>query len=160
MGTKTFLLADDDRDDIDMFCEALLSIDPSIICHFAGNGRLALKMLNELKEKPHIIFLDVNMPVMTGWQCLKLLKEDEQYKHLPVIVTSTSSHLRELDMAAEFGALCYFTKPNNFDELTRVLQVIVANLGAGLEDALTNLQASGSKCVYTFRDGNTRTKNT
>jgi CheY-like chemotaxis protein len=136
MDKKIFLLVDDDLDDTEMFCEALASIDNSIVCHCAGNGQEALQTLNTLYEKPNIIFLDVNMPVMNGWQCLKHLKEDERYKQIPVIIVSTSSHKRESEIAADLGALCYLTKPNDFDELTIVLQVIVANLDDGLSSAL------------------------
>ncbi len=154
MAQKVFLLADDDRDDTEMFCEALTGIDNSIICHCATDGRGALRKLDELAEKPQLIFLDVNMPVMNGWQCLKLLKEDELYKHIPVIIVSTSSNQRELDIAAELGALCYFTKPNDFNELTKVLQVVAESLGVGLENALQNLQAGGSQFVFAFTNGN------
>lgn len=152
MDHKVILLADDDSDDTEMFCEALADIDPGIICHCAINGRELLKMLNELSEKPQLIFLDLNMPIMNGWQCLKLLKEDERYKHIPVIMISTSSHQLEMDMAANLGALCYFVKPNSFNVLTQVLKAIAENLGAGLKDALLDLQAGGSRHIHTCND--------
>jgi CheY-like chemotaxis protein len=77
---KNFLLADDDSDDREMFCEALLSIESTVICHTAVDSREALHMLDELAMQPHLIFLDVNMPVMSGWQCLKFLKEHHDTK--------------------------------------------------------------------------------
>lgn len=153
MTPKVFLLVDDDSDDTEMFCEALMIIDQNIICRCANDGRHALKMLNELAEMPHLIFLDVNMPGMSGLKCLKLLKAEERYKHLPVIIISTSSNQGEIDIAADLGAIGYFTKPNDFNELTKVLEVIVANLGIELEQALRNLQAEGSRFVYAFTDG-------
>ena len=150
MEKKIFLLADDDSDDTEMFCEALASIDSTNVCHCATNGREALKKLNELTEMPHLIFLDINMPVMNGWQCLKTLKDDERFKQIPVLIISTSSHKRDIDIAADLGAKCYFTKPNDFNELTQVLKVIVANLGTSLMSALQDVQAKGSRFVYAF----------
>lgn len=160
MTSKVFLLADDDRDDTDMFREALMIIDKDIICHCATDGREALKILNELTENPDLIFLDVNMPIVNGWKCLKLLKSEERYKHLPVIIISTSSNQGELDIAANLGALGYFIKPNDFNELTKVLEVIVANLGIELENALRNLQVGGFRFVYAFTGDNKTKVNT
>src|SRR5688572_5969241 len=72
---KKFLLTDDDKDDRELFSEALASIDPGIICHGAEHGRDALRILNSLDgSKPDIIFIDINMPVMNGWELLHTLK--------------------------------------------------------------------------------------
>jgi len=147
MNNKIFLLADDDQDDTEMFCEAIEGIDKNIVCHCVTDGREALKKLAELPKKPDLIFLDINMPVMNGWQCLKFLKEDERYREIPVIVISTSSHQREKNIAASLGALCYFTKPNDFSELVQVLQIIVANVGAGLPNALENIQGNFAQFI-------------
>lgn len=153
MNQKIFLLADDDRDDTEMFREAIANIDNNIICHTAVDGFEALKMLDTLAENPGLIFLDVNMPVMNGWQCLKRIKEDDRYKMIPVIMISTSSHQREMDIAGELGVLCYISKPSNFNQLTKVLHVIVENIGNDLEKALQELQSNGSLLVYFFNRG-------
>lgn len=154
MNYKVILLADDDSDDTEMFCEALAIIDDSIVFHCVGNGKEALKILEDLDEKPQLIFLDLNMPIMNGWQCLKLLKEDNRYKHIPVIMISTSSHQKEMDMAAELGAFCYFVKPSNFNELTQLLRVIVTNPGAGLRGVIQNLEVGDSPYIYICEDNN------
>lgn len=148
MDRKIFLLADDDRDDTEMFMEAITGIDSSIICHCTSDGREALLKLDELTEKPDLIFLDVNMPAMNGWQCLQILKADERYKKIPVVIISTSSHQRDINTAAELGTLCYFIKPNDFNELTQILQVMVASLGVGLADALRNAPGNVAKYIH------------
>lgn len=151
MAKNIFLLADDDSDDKELFSEALRSIDINIVCHITSDGSEALEKLSNLAEKPHLIFLDINMPVMNGWQCIKALKQDEKYVNIPVIIISTSSHQREMDLAQDFGALCYVTKPNDFNELRQVLQIFLAGLGAGLPELQRRLQASGSPFIYTFK---------
>ena len=148
MSQKVILLADDDGDDREMFCEALANIDNSIDCNCAVNGIELLDKLKSLEEKPNLIFLDLNMPIMNGWQCLKLLKRDERYKHIPVIMISTSSHQPEMDIAAGLGALGYFVKPNSFNELKQVLQAIVTNMGNGLRNAIQHLHANGSRYIF------------
>jgi CheY-like chemotaxis protein len=148
MNQKIILLADDDVDDTEMFCEAIENIDKSIVCHCAVNGKELLNKLNALVEKPQLIFLDVNMPVINGWECLRMLKEDEKYRNIPVIMISTSSHKKEMDIAWDLGALCYFIKPNNFNELSEVLEAITANLGTTLLDTLQNIQNNGSSHIF------------
>ena len=57
------LLADDDKDDRELFAEALASLDPSVICNEAEDGKQALEFLaNEQSNPPNLIFLDINMP--------------------------------------------------------------------------------------------------
>src|SRR5580765_482767 len=121
MMNKVLLLADDDVDDRELFCEALQAIDPSIICHLATDGKEVFEILsnNEL-DKPQLIFLDINMPRMDGWQCLSQLKEKSEYRDIPVLIYSTSVHQRDANRAIELGALCFFAKPNSFSELKNI----------------------------------------
>jgi CheY-like chemotaxis protein len=150
MEQKTFLLADDDIDDREMFCEALGSIDEHIVCHTVADGKEALTTLEQQSDLPALIFLDVNMPVMNGWQCLQKLNEHKRYSTIPVIVMSTSSHQREIDIARQFRALCYLTKPHDYNDLIQVLQTIVANTGPALAPALRELELKGSPYVRTL----------
>lgn len=148
MEQKIILLADDDRDDREMFHEALESIDKNLICYSAINGSELLQKLYGLENKPDLIFLDMNMPVMNGWQCLKALKNDKRFTHIPVIMISTSSHQKEMETSIELGALCYLIKPNNFKELIQLLESIKANLGNKLLEALVDLQVKGNKNIF------------
>jgi CheY-like chemotaxis protein len=146
MEQKIILLADDDRDDIEMFCEALEEIDNTVTCYWTINGEELLNKINGLIDKPNLIFLDVNMPIMNGWGCLKALKEDKRYSDIPVIMISTSSHKEDIDAAISLGALCYFVKPNDFKDLIYVLQIITDNLGTGLKEVLD--QTQGKKYIF------------
>ena len=139
---KIFLLADDDSDDTELFREALQAIDSLIVCYCVKNGKQVLETLsNKEFEKPQIIFLDINMPGMNGWECLTELKKNEKYKDIPVIMYSTSSHKREANMAINLGALCFFTKPSDFVELLDILKVIAANLNENLLKAVSHFKA-------------------
>jgi len=149
MDKKLLLLADDDIDDTEMFCEALAVVDENIICHCAKNGSEALKILNDLNEKPELIFLDLNMPVMSGWDCLKIIKKHQIFQEIPVIMISTSSHQKDIDTASELGAICYFVKPNSFTDLKNILEEIISNLGKGLNEAIANLQVN-SKYIFAY----------
>jgi CheY-like chemotaxis protein len=133
----TFLLADDDADDKTLFCEALAEINPAITCHTAADGKEALDILaKDQIKKPDIIFLDINMPVMDGWQCLGRLKEDTEHKDIPVIMYSTSSYQRDIDLALESGAFCFFTKPSDYRELRSILRLIATHPVGSLSDVM------------------------
>jgi CheY-like chemotaxis protein len=125
--SKKILLVDDDTDDTELFLESIREIDDSVVCHCAPNGREALHRLKEI-DSPDLIFLDINMPIMDGWQCLARLKSHDDLKHIPVIMYSTSSHQKDIDKAFEMGAVCFFVKPYDFKELKTALSAIVANL--------------------------------
>jgi CheY-like chemotaxis protein len=94
-----------------LFCEALEEAAPEILCNTSTNCRNALaKLHNKETDTPDLIFLDINIPVMSGWQCLCGLKEQDGYKHIPVIMYSTTSHAEDVDKAQQLGALCFFYK--------------------------------------------------
>ena len=132
--SNEFLLVDDDSDDTELFCEALNEIDHSVHCHFALDGEEALSLLQEIK--PNVIFLDINMPGMNGWDCLSLLKSNEESKNIPVIMYSTSSHKTEVEKAFNMGALSFFSKPSDYKELKAMLQDVVDRVNNGTLESL------------------------
>jgi CheY-like chemotaxis protein len=132
------LLADDDADDANLFCEALTRIAPTMKCLTVENGRQAFELLSEHQaEPPHVIFLDINMPIMDGWECLRKLKENSDYQHIPVIMYSTSSARKDIEMAYNLGALLFLTKPEDFHELCEILKIVATN---PQEDLLASLR--------------------
>ncbi|MEO6305101.1 MAG: response regulator [Bacteroidia bacterium] len=127
MSKKIILLIDDDADDCKLFSDALVETDPTTIFYNATNGRDAFKVLEKINT-PDVIFLDINMPVMNGWECLDKLKKTEAYLHIPVIMYSTSTDQKEMSIAAERGALHFISKPYNYLELKRTLDMVVSKL--------------------------------
>lgn len=122
------LLADDDRDDREIFSEALALVDQNIVYEGVEDGREAIDALEDNKRRPNIIFLDINMPVMSGWDVLKTLKSNSQYRNIPVIVYSTSSGAKEKKTAYALGAICFVTKPDSVKLIKAMLEVVVQNI--------------------------------
>jgi CheY-like chemotaxis protein len=122
---KRFLIADDDPDDVDLFLEALSEIDTSIVCSSMKDGKELLDTLvHQQTESPDVIFLDINMPEMNGWECLQQLKHNHHATDIPVIMYSTSSAQKDVQKAIESGALAFYEKPSNFSQLKEFLDVI------------------------------------
>jgi DNA-binding response OmpR family regulator len=122
---KRFLLIDDDRDDRELFSEALAMVEPVIICDQATDAEEGLEWLQQNGVEPDLIFLDINLPVMNGWQLLTRLKKESMLQHIPVIMYSTSSNLRDKKTAKDLGALCFITKPHAFRMLKVMLGVVL-----------------------------------
>lgn len=131
LSLKAIALADDDSDDADLFAEAVQAIDPKIVVERASNG---LELLDKMRGDhiifPDVIFLDINMPEMNGWDCLGELKNSPKLKDVPVIMYSTSSNIHDKAKAAKLGASYFYTKPDNFQALKSFLNSFIANPGA------------------------------
>ncbi len=124
---KTFLLVDDDADDRELFSEALSEVDPTVKFCYAPNGKIAMEKLQELGPSS-IIFLDINMPEMGGFECLSLLKKKEDAKDIPVLMFTTSANKQDIKAAGELGALCFITKPNKYQNLKNIIKTVIAHL--------------------------------
>jgi len=137
--SKLFLLADDDHDDAELFSEALNRVDPSISFHHVDNGTGVFQFLDDSTQTPDLIFLDLNMPKMSGWQCLAQLKNNPAYRDIPVIMYTTSSHYRDAEIALDLGALGLVTKPSEFKVLKTIITSIVDNIDLDLPATLKGL---------------------
>ena len=146
---RNFLLADDDHDDTDLFYEALKDIDSSIEFNFATNGKELIAKLHTGKIDPQIIFLDINMPEMNGWECLETLKKEKGLKDIPVIMYSTSSGTLYGRKAVKSGALCFYEKPPSFLKLREFLELISATSVSELQNRLKEIEISKAHKIFT-----------
>lgn len=119
---KLILLIDDDRDDAELFKDALAEINPSIEFKHYDDAKEGLhQLLHTHQHLPDLIFLDINMPIINGWECLHQFKQAEHLKNIPVIMFTTSSQPREKEIAQDLGAAGFITKPSEFKELKDLL---------------------------------------
>ncbi len=145
---KKFFLIDDDKDDTDLFAEALNDIDSNIEFNYSFNCRELMRTLHQNPFKPEIIFLDINMPGMSGWDCLEKLKNDDRTKDIPVIMYSTSSPLLEGRKAVMSGAIGFYEKPSSFGWLKEFLELISTSTDSDIRNTLKKLEASNSHRIY------------
>jgi CheY-like chemotaxis protein len=121
------LYAEDDPEDVEVFCEAVKAIDASIACIVARDGNEALEVLENSIILPDYIFLDVNMPMLNGRECLLRIRGSKTYAAIPVIMYTTSTRVGDIRDFKALGANDYVIKPNSFAEvlnyLSRVLKI-------------------------------------
>ncbi len=115
---QKILLADDDEEDWEILLEAFKELNAEHAIHFKENGREIVTLLESTVEKdfPSLIVLDLNMPVLNGTETLKILKTNKKFRHIPVIIYSTSINPFEKDKCLLLGAERYITKPVSFKE--------------------------------------------
>jgi len=119
-------LADDDEDDRLFFIDAFEELKINTIVNTVNNGRELLNFLNHPETiLPNIIFLDLNMPILNGIECLKEIKLNDRFKEIVVAIYSTSSSDQDIEDTFVLGANIYIKKPSNFDNLKKILSDIV-----------------------------------
>lgn len=126
------LLVEDNRVDImtieRSFKHAKIS-NPVVVAH---NGEEALaylrregKFADQKKEKmPCIILLDLNMPIMSGLEFLRVVKADEVFRRIPIVVLTTSKEENDRVESFNFSVAGYIIKPVDFEKFTQVVKVL------------------------------------
>ena len=77
-NSRHIFLADDDEDDRMFFSDALSEIDNSIVLTEAENGKELMEILHQPPNPmPEVVFLDINMPIQNGFQCLEEIRKDK-----------------------------------------------------------------------------------
>ena len=120
------LFVDDDPEDFEIFCEGVQAIKPHSEVIFRSNGQMALHFLHETTSLPDCIFLDIHMPVMDGFEFLKIIKADKKTKGIPVIVYSSDVTPRTVDVVKELGAKEIIPKPSAIPVLIQLLRGVLA----------------------------------
>lgn len=119
--------ADDDADELSLFRDTIRSIDPDIEFITATNGEQALQVLND--TTPDLIFLDVHMPRLTGPECLKVIREHDELKAVPVIMYSSDTERSSIRQCAKLGATDFLNKSANIIQLQEQLRSILSSHG-------------------------------
>lgn len=119
-------LADDDEDDRLFFTDAFDELKIKTAVNTVNNGKELLDFLNHPETVlPNIIFLDLNMPIMNGIDCLKEIKQNKKFKDIAIAIYSTSSSDKDVENTFVLGANVYIKKPSNFNDLKKVLSEVV-----------------------------------
>ena len=113
MEKKKILLVDDQVDLVKTLQFALELEQYEVLVSY--NGEDALNQAR--KESPDLILLDIMLPKLDGYKVCRLLKFDEHYKHIPILLMTAKSQEKDKLIGKETGADEYITKPFDMDEL-------------------------------------------
>ena len=129
------LLADDDADDCFFFEKALREISIATQLTTVNNGEHLMDYLSKNSQHlPDVLFLDLNMPRKSGFECLTEITESSKLKDLYVVMFSTSYSFDRnyeqsmIDVLHRMGAQDYIRKPGNFVQLKELIQQSLTKL--------------------------------
>ncbi len=118
---KKILVVDDDRIQIRLL-EGVLGdsgYKVTTACEAAEGLQLAMD------SGPDLIILDVMMPIINGYNFCRLLKSEEQQKHIPIIFLTSRDEEDDIQIGREMGAEAYLTKPVNVGELLEKIKDLI-----------------------------------
>lgn len=113
---------EDDPDDQEFFMDASHEVRDIGSTQLFSDGMSALSHLANEKQRPDIIFLDLNMPQLDGFEFLKRKNAMESVKDIPVIILTTSNDKEMEDRSYQSGATSFVTKPITIERLTDELR--------------------------------------
>ena len=118
----TIFYTDDDKEDLDFFREATESIDQNIEVVTLGGSSQLLHIIDNPPPHPHILFLDLNMPGLNGFDVLEILRSKDASHYLPIVIFSTSNDEELIRKSRELGANFYVPKSVSFESLRRSIE--------------------------------------
>jgi len=115
-------LVEDDPDDHYFFAKILREINSDIKLTWFQTCERLLEFLKMGSDLPSLIVLDMNMPKMSGQECLEIIKKEPTLKHIPVIIFSTAGESKTFNLAYEAGAHKYILKPFGVDDARKIIR--------------------------------------
>lgn len=120
------ILADDDEDDRTLFELAVNQLKVPFQFQLFKNGQELIDYLRQSGSRlPDILFLDLNMPNLSGVETLKEIRKDPGLRGITVAIYSTSSSERDIEATFLQGANIYINKPADFEALKKIINKVV-----------------------------------
>src|SRR4030095_8799262 len=118
------ILADDDEDDQQLFKELLTDLSISVFLTTVQDGEKLMNILHTYPDAPppHLIVLDINMPLKDGIECLTEIRSNRKFDNTPVFMFSTSTYKHDIDKTYEIGANLYIPKVLFFTSQKEIIE--------------------------------------
>ena len=122
---KPILLVEDDQIDVMSVKRALKDLKVTNRLDVTSNGEETLEFLNEPQnELPCVILLDINMPKMNGIEFLRIIKQEDRLKIIPVVVLTSSREEQDKLDSFGLGIAGYMLKPADYNKFVEVIRTI------------------------------------
>lgn len=139
--------ADDDEDDLILFNEAIEKLskesENQINLHIHLNGESLIDNIKKNKDSNGVVFLDINMPLKSGFELLEEIRKDSDIKQFPVVMYSTSSNQDNIEKSQTLGANYYVIKPYEFRELLKIISTFIQINWENPQAAINNFLYKG-----------------
>ena len=137
---RTLLYVEDNPANL-MLVEQIIESRPQLHMLSAHNGNLGIALARA--HLPDVILMDINLPGISGFQALKMLREDPETAHIPVLAISANAMPRDIEIGLEAGFFRYLTKPIKVNEFMNALDDALEFAEMGLVDELVDTNLTG-----------------
>jgi CheY-like chemotaxis protein len=129
MEPLNILMIEDNEQDVLLLSDALTDAGMVKSLTVATNGKEAIKILHQLHDSetdtlPDIILLDINMPIMDGHETLEYIKTNNDLKHIPTIILTTSASQADIRKAYDNHSNSYIVKPYEIADLENIVLIV------------------------------------
>ena len=127
MVEKNLLIIEDSSNDVEFIKEAFAIAKLDVNISVAKDGDEAIKYLNQEapylnSPKPELILLDLNLPKKSGHEILKYCRQNEKFRHIPVIILTTSDSQEDINLCYHHECNAYVVKPFNISSLVETVK--------------------------------------
>jgi len=119
------VLTDDDLDDQVMFKDAIKAAKFKSSLIVLNNGVELMDYLDKVNELPDVLFLDINMPLKNGLECLQEIRSYKRFKELVIVMFSNTSSQQKIEASFHHGANVYLSKSSKRDTLFAAIKKII-----------------------------------
>ncbi len=113
--------------------EQIIARHPDIRLLTAVNGNSGIEIARA--SQPEVILMDINLPDISGFEALKILRSDPATAHIPVIAVSANAMPRDIERGLKAGFFRYLTKPIKVSEFMEALDVALKFAGEKVEQS-------------------------
>lgn len=123
MNIERILLIEDEESHVKLFKRNINRLRPHIEIFTAANGADGLALLKTIPRENLLVLLDLNIPVLSGFEVLEQIDQDANLRLIPVVILTTSDYTKDLDLAKKYGVLNYLVKPVSSDQLNAIFDL-------------------------------------
>ncbi|MFQ3181290.1 MAG: CheY-like chemotaxis protein [Polaribacter sp.] len=120
------LLVEDNLIEVMKMRRAVSLLDLKHNIRVANNGEDALQTLEDKSKFPDLILLDLNMPKVGGIEFLSILKKNDNIKHIPTVILTTSDNQKDLEECYRLGVSGYVLKPLKYDDYVEKIKKVLS----------------------------------
>jgi hypothetical protein len=122
----TLLVVDDDEIDREIVLRALAEHGLEVPVAYAANGNEAIELMKAETDTAFVVLLDLNMPVLDGFETLDVMRNDPDLMKTPVFILSTSDEARDIDQSYRMGISGYLRKAEIDEGMERIISLLRA----------------------------------
>ncbi|MBC7903079.1 MAG: response regulator [Gemmatimonadaceae bacterium] len=115
-------IVDDDADDLYMISQAFkeCSFEIRTFTHQEAKDLIPALEKSYSRDFPQLVLLDINMPGISGKELLLTVRADNRFRHIPIVMFTTSASRQDKVECMTYGANCFLTKPSSYNGMTKI----------------------------------------